>query len=307
MAALLQAAHDAGVNYIDTARAYTVSESWIGEALERTGLRNEFVLATKCRALTRAEMETELEASLAALRTDHLDLYQFHNPTPDALQTILAPGGAMEALLAARAAGRVRHIGVTAHLTATFEAALPVDEIESIMFPYNIVEQQGRELMRRCAGAGKAFVAMKPLAGGAIEDGRLAVRYTLAEPCVTVSIPGMATLEELQTNVQAANDAAPLNGRELADCRMIRERLGTQFCRRCNYCAPCTVGISIPNCFLFQGYLERYGLAEWSRERYASLKVKAGACIGCGKCETRCPYQLPIRQMLKKVAQDFGE
>ena len=94
---------------------------------------------------------------------------------------------------------------------------------------------------------------------------------------------------------------------ELSEMEGIRYQLGTNFCRRCNYCAPCTVGISIPNAFLFAGYLERYNLADWARDRYGSLGVKASACVGCGKCETRCPYHLPIREMLKKVAEEFGE
>lgn len=305
--AILKAAHEAGVNYIDTARAYTVSEEWIGQALEELGLREDFVLATKCRALTKAEMEAELAVSLKNLRTDHIDLYQFHNPSPENLETILAPGGAMEALLEAKAKGVVGHIGVTAHLAATFERALAVDEIETIMFPYNIVEQQGADLIARCAALGKAFIAMKPLAGGAIEDGRLALRYVLSNPSVTVAIPGMADPRELEQNVAGSANTLPLTPEEQAACQAVRDALGTQFCRRCNYCAPCTVGIQIPSCFLFHGYLDRYGLAGWAHERYATLKVKAGACIGCGKCETRCPYSLPIRRMLKKVAQDFGE
>ena len=175
------------------------------------------------------------------------------------------------------------------------------------MFPYNIVEQQGADLIARCAAAGKGFIAMKPLAGGAIEDGRLALRYVLSNPGVTVAIPGMADPKELADNVAGSANTAPLTADEQAACQQVRDALGTQFCRRCNYCAPCTVGISIPNCFLFQGYLDRYGLAGWARERYDTLKVKAGACIGCGQCESRCPYSLPIREMLKKVAADFGE
>ena len=212
-----------------------------------------------------------------------------------------------EALLEAKAKGVVGHIGITAHLSQTFEKALKVDEIETIMFPYNIVEQQGKELIDRCAEKGKAFIDMKPLAGGAIEDGRLALRYVLSNPAVTVSIPGMAAPEELEQNVAGSANTAPLTPEEKAACQKVRDTLGTQFCRRCNYCAPCTVGIQIPSCFLFHGYLERYGLAGWTHERYDTLTVKAGACIGCGKCETRCPYNLPIRDMLKKVAQDFGE
>ncbi len=304
---LLEAAHKAGINYIDTARAYTVSEEWIGQALQQSGLRDEFVIATKCRAITAEEMAEELNASLRSLRTDHIELYQFHNPSPEDFDRIIAPGGALEALKSAHAVGIVEHIGVTAHLAATFEKALACPDIETIMFPYNIVEQQGADLIARCKAAGKAFIAMKPLAGGAIESGRLAIRYTLANPGVTVVIPGMAELRELSQNVAAAEDASPLIEEELAACEEVRKSLGTQFCRRCNYCAPCTVGIQIPNCFLFQGYLNRYGLEGWAHERYNTLPVKAGACIECGACETRCPYQLPIRQMLKKVAADFGE
>ena len=304
---LLEAAHKAGINYIDTARAYTVSEEWIGQALQQSGLRDEFVIATKCRAITAEEMAEELNASLRSLRTDHIELYQFHNPSPEDFDRIIAPGGALEALKSAHAVGIVEHIGVTAHLAATFEKALACPDIETIMFPYNIVEQQGADLIARCKAAGKAFIAMKPLAGGAIESGRLAIRYTLANPGVTVVIPGMAELRELSQNVAAAEDASPLTEEELAACEEVRKSLGPQFCRRCNYCAPCTVGIQIPNCFLFQGYLNRYGLEGWAHERYNTLPVKAGACIECGACETRCPYQLPIRQMLKKVAADFGE
>lgn len=305
--AMLKAAHEAGINYIDTARAYTVSEEWIGQALEELGLRDKFILATKCRALTKAEMEAELAASLKNLRTDHIDLYQFHNPSPENLDKILAPGGAMEALLEAKAKGVVGHIGITAHLAAVFEAALDIPEIETIMFPYNIVEQQGKELIDRCAAEGKGFIDMKPLAGGAIEDGRLALRYVLSNPAVTVAIPGMATVDELNANVAGAANIDPLTPEEEAACQAVRDALGTQFCRRCNYCAPCTVGISIPSVFLFQGYLNRYGLQQWGRERYATLQTKAGACIRCGACEPRCPYNLPIRQMMKKAAEDFGE
>ena len=305
--ALLQAAHAAGINYIDTARGYTVSEEWIGQSLEELGLRDQFVLATKCRALTREEMQEQLALSLKNLRTDHIELYQFHNPSLEDLKAILAPGGALEALLEARDAGVVGHIGVTAHLAAVFEKALEVPEFETIMFPYNIVEQQGAELIARCAKAGKAFIDMKPLAGGAIEDGRLALRYVLSNPDVTVAIPGMAAHEELEQNVRGAENVAPLTPEEEEACRKVRDALGTQFCRRCNYCAPCSVGIQIPNVFLFQGYLNRYGLADWGRGRYATLPVKASACVQCGACEPRCPYNLPIRQMMKKAAQDFGE
>ena len=101
-------------------------------------------------------------------------------------------------------------------------------------------------------------------------------------------------------------DPAPLSDQELEKIEAIRAGLGTQFCRRCGYCAPCTVGIAIPQVFTLEGYLSRYGLAQWAHGRYDTMPAKASDCIGCGQCESRCPYHLPIRQMLKKAAGSFG-
>ena len=147
---------------------------------------------------------------------------------------------------------------------------------------------------------------MKPLAGGAIEDATLALRYVCANPNVTVVIPGMAESKELAQNLAAASDTSDLTQEEKAEFLKIRNELGTQFCRRCNYCQPCSVGIGISGVFLFDGYLQRYGLRDWAIERYMALDKKASDCIGCGACETRCPYQLPIRKMLAKAAEHFG-
>ena len=295
---------DAGINYIDTARGYSVSEEYLGYGLE--GIRDKFVLATKSMSRTRDTMAKDIEISLKNLRTDYIDLYQVHNPSMEQLATVTAPGGALEALLEAKAAGKIGHIGLTAHSLTVFEAALSMDWVETIMFPYNIVENQGAELIARCAAAGKAFIDMKPLAGGAIEDASLALRYVCANPNVTVTIPGMADPKELEQNLAAINNTSPLSSEELEKMEAIRKALGTQFCRRCNYCQPCTAGINISGCFLFDGYLSRYGLADWAKDRYNAMAVKASACVDCGLCESRCPYNLPIRDMLKKVTEHFG-
>ena len=301
---LVHAMADAGVNYIDTARGYTVSEEYLGRALE--GVRGRFVLATKSTSRTAGAMAADIDTSLRNLRTGHIELYQLHNPSAQALEQCFAPGGAMEALRAAKQAGKIGHIGLTAHSLEVFEKALELDEIETIMFPYNIVESQGAELMARCTAKNVGFIAMKPLAGGAIEDGLLALRYILRNSDVTVAIPGMATLKELEQNLSAAAETAPLSEAEQQAIQAVRGELGQNFCRRCNYCAPCTAGIDIPSVFLFQGYLRRYGLADWARARYATLKAAAGDCVQCGVCETRCPYQLPIRRMMADAAADFG-
>ena len=303
--ALMQALVEKGVNYIDTARGYTVSEEYLGYGLE--GIRDKFVLATKSMSRDKKSMARDIEISLANLRTDYIDLYQLHNPKLEELDVIFSENGAIQALRQAKAEGKIGHIGITAHSAAVFEKALEYDEIETVMFPYNIVESQGEELIARCREKNVGFICMKPLAGGAIEDGRLALRYILANDNVTVAIPGMAEVKELEQNLAAAEDTSPLTEEEKAAFEKVRAELGQNFCRRCNYCAPCAAGINIPSVFLFQGYLRRYGLAGWARERYATLPVKASACVQCGACETRCPYQLPIRQMMAEAAKDFGE
>lgn len=302
---LLHEMMEKGVNYIDSARGYTVSEQYIGYSLE--GIRDKFVLATKSMSRTKEAMAADIETSLGNFRTDYIDLYQVHNPSMEQLDQVIGEGGALEALMEAKAAGKIGHIGLTAHSTAVFERALGLDWVETIMFPYNIVEQQGAELIHKCAEKNIGFIDMKPLAGGAIEDATLALRYVCSNPDVTVVIPGMAEVRELEQNLAACSNTEPLTDEELKAMDKVREQLGTDFCRRCNYCAPCTVGINIPSVFLFAGYLQRYDLADWAKDRYSTLKVKASACIGCGKCEPRCPYHLPIREKLKKCAQDMGE
>ena len=303
--ALMEQLRQAGVNFIDTARGYTVSEEFLGVGLE--GIRQDFILATKSMSRTKEAMARDIDTSLKNLRTDYIDLYQVHNVTPEQLEQVMAPGGALEALLEAKAAGKIRHIGVTSHSLDTFRMAVELDWVETFMFPYNIVEDQARELIARCAERNIGFICMKPLAGGAIENATLALRYICANPDVTVVIPGMAAPEELAQNVAAVADTSPLTEQEKQAMEQIRKELGTQFCRRCNYCQPCTVGINISGCFLFEGYHKRYGLQQWAQSRYATLDKTASDCIECGACEERCPYNLPIRQMLKSVAKEFGK
>ena len=296
---------EAGVNYIDTARGYTVSESYLGEALE--GIREHFVLATKSMARDKEGMAKDIDISLANLKTDYIDLYQIHNPTPADIDKVIAPGGALEALMEAKAAGKIGHIGITLHTYPLFEKALEMDWVETIMFPYNIVETQGEDLIAKCTEKNIGFICMKPLAGGAIEDATLALRFIAANDNVTVVIPGMAAPEEIAQNIAAVCDTTPLSDKEKEAMEAVRASLGTHFCRRCNYCAPCTAGISIYSVFLMDGYLTRYGLADWARMRYAGMEKTASDCVDCGVCETRCPYNLPIRQMMKEVAAKFGK
>ena len=303
--ALMERLAQRGVNYIDTARGYTVSEQFLGEALEG-GLREKFVIATKSMSRTKEAMARDIDISLKNLRTDYIDLYQIHNPSMAELEQVIAPGGALEALMEAKAAGKIRHLGLTAHMAAVFERALELDWVETVMFPYNIVETQGEELMAKCREKNVGFICMKPMAGGALEDARLALRFIRQNENVSVVIPGMYDIREIDENLSAMEDISTLTSDELAKIETIRKELGTQFCRRCNYCQPCTAGISISGIFVLEGYLRRYGLGDWAQKRYDALNKKAGDCVGCGACEKRCPYQLPIRQMLARCKQEFG-
>ena len=295
----------AGVNFIDTARGYTVSEEYLGFALE--GVRDRFVLATKSMARTAEAMAKDIDISLKNLRTDYIDLYQIHNPGESDLEQVMAPGGALEALLEAKRNGKIGHIGITLHSVDLFRRAVDLPWVETIMFPYNIVETQGEELISVCAERGIGFICMKPLAGGAIEDAEIALRFITSNPDVTVIIPGMATAEEIAQNVAAVSSTSPLSSDEQARIDAIRNDLGTNFCRRCNYCAPCTAGINISAVLLFEGYYSRYGLKDWASDRYAGLPKVASDCIDCGVCETRCPYNLPIREMLKNAVKTLGK
>ena len=243
---LMHKMKDAGINYIDTARGYTVSEEYLGYALE--GIREHFVIATKSMARTKEAMAADIEISLKNLRTDYIDVYQIHNPSPQQLQQVMAPGGALEALLEAKAAGKIGHIGLTAHSLDVFKTALELDWVETFMFPYNIVESQGEKLIAECAKRNIGFVDMKPLAGGAIEDATLALRYICANDAVTVVIPGMAEEKELEQNLAAVNNTSPITAEEKAAFLEVRNQLGTNFCRRCNYCQTCAAGINISGC-----------------------------------------------------------
>ena len=237
----------------------------------------------------------------------YIDLYQIHNPGAKDVEQVMAPGGALEALMEAKAAGTIGHIGITLHSVELFGQAVELDWVETVMFPYNIVETQGEELIAKCAEKNIGFICMKPLAGGAIEDASVAMRFIVSNPAVTVVIPGMADKAEIAQNADAISDTSPLNAEEQAKIAKIKDELGTNFCRRCNYCAPCTVGINISGVFLFEGYYSRYDLKDWALARYSSMSKTASDCIDCGVCESRCPYNLPIRQMLKRAAEVMGK
>jgi predicted aldo/keto reductase-like oxidoreductase len=175
-----------------------------------------------------------------------------------------------------------------------------------LQFPYNIIENQAQELFQKAYENDIGVIVMKPLAGGAIDQSTVALRYVLNNPNVSVVIPGVDSVSQVVQNLGVRNDIS-LTLDDESYIKKIREELGNDFCRRCGYCAPCVVGIDIPSCFLFEGYVRRYGLQDWPVSRYETLTHKASECIGCRQCETRCPYNLKIAEKLQRVVEVFGK
>lgn len=294
-----------GINYLDTARGYTVSEEFFGEALK--DCRDKWVIATKSMARDYESMKKDIEISLTNLQTDYIDLYQIHNiKTDEEIEKCFGENGAYKALVEAREAGKIKHIGATAHSLEAFAKLIREyeDKVETMMFPYSIVENQGAELMHECAEKNIGFIAMKPIAGGNIDNTVLALKYINNNPDCTIVIPGMGNAEEVRKNT-CEEVFLPLTEEDKEECKKIVKEIGSEFCRRCGYCAPCPQGINIPSNFLFVNYKRKYGLADWAKSRYATLDKNASDCVKCGLCETRCPYNLPIRAMLEKVAKDM--
>jgi predicted aldo/keto reductase-like oxidoreductase len=299
-------AEELGINFIDSARAYSVSEEYIGQAL--VGRRNKWILASKSMAKDKASMEGDIEKSLRNFKTDYIDLYQIHNcRTKNDFDRVLSEDGAYMALLEAKQKGKVGHIGFTSHNGDILSMAVESGKFETIMFPYNIVESQGREIFKRAAKLNIGVIAMKPMAGGALDDGTLALKYILQNSNVTCAIPGMALVQEVEENAGAAENITPLNSNEVTKINNIKNELGETFCRRCGYCCPCPQKIDIPSMFVFKAYKDRYDLKDWSEDRYFATTVRAKDCVECGACEKKCPYNLPIRKMLKEVRKTFNE
>ncbi|MBS7527051.1 aldo/keto reductase [Fusibacter paucivorans] len=295
-----------GINFIDTARAYTVSESYIGEAL-KDGLREKFILATKTQARTYDAMKADIETSLKNLQTDYIDLYQLHLlKTREDYDLVMSENGAYRALKEAKAAGKIGHIGVTAHNAVFLESLLDEMPFETIQFPYNLVERQAEMLFERAKAKGIGVIVMKPLAGGALDNADLSIRFILENKNVDIAIPGMDSIEQVTQNAAIGAGNLPLSESECLQADQIALELGTQFCRRCGYCLPCAAGIDIPMQFLLEGYLTRYDLNDYATTRYVNQPVDASACIKCGLCEPRCPYHLPIREMLTRVTKAFA-
>lgn len=291
-----------GINFIDTARGYTISERQIAIGLKEFG-RDKFYLASKTMGRTAEALNKDFAKTLSELETDYLDLYQFHNVAKaEDFATVMGPGGAYEAALKLKAEGKIGHIGITSHNKDLLDEMIDCGKFETIQFPYNCLERQGEEQLKRAVDKGIGTLCMKPLAGGALKYPELALRFIYEQDeVIQVMIPGMDSVEQIKINAAVTQMDKALTEEDFALLDQEAKELGDHFCRRCGYCAPCTVGIDIPSNFLMEGYYSRYDLKDWAKARYQAMEHNAADCIECGACEGRCPYNLPIIKMLKEV------
>ncbi|WP_099188770.1 aldo/keto reductase [Tepidibacter mesophilus] len=293
------------INFIDTARAYTVSEEYIGNSIENKDY--EFIIATKSMNRDYEGMKKDIDISRANLKREKIDLYQMHNVKMEEYDSIFEDNMAYKALLEAKKEGKIKYIGITSHSVDVIKKAIEDEKFDTIQIPYNIVETQGEEVLKLANDKKIGTIIMKPLAGGALDNAKLALKYIMSKEYIDVVIPGMDKVEQIKENVSILGDKIELSEKEKSCIDRIKEDLGNSFCRRCEYCMPCVENINIPLQFLLEGYYTRYNLKEWSVKRYESLDKKASDCIECGLCERKCPYDLNIRAMLKNAANVLGK
>ncbi len=298
---LLRKAYDNGITFFDTARWYTDSESKVGTAF--AGIRDQIFIATKTGAKNAADFWKDLETSLTELRTDYIDLYQFHNPP-----FCPKPGdgtGLYEAALEAKAQGKIRHIGITNHRLAVAHEAVESGLYETLQFPFSyLATDKDIELVEACKKADMGFIAMKALSGGLITNSAAAYAY-LAQYDNVLPIWGVQRESELDEFLSYI-DNPPMMTQELeALIRHDREELSGDFCRGCGYCMPCPMGIEINTCARMSLLLRRSPSAKNLNESGQAMMKKIENCIHCNQCKSKCPYGLDTPTLLQKNLEDY--
>jgi predicted aldo/keto reductase-like oxidoreductase len=288
---------DAGITFLDTANSYSTSEERIGMAI--VGRREGLVIATKTTARDKATAQEHLDLSLRRLNTDVVDLWQLHNVSSiEAYERVLGPGGALEAAREARQAGKVKHIGISSHSLDVALKAADSGLFETMQFPLNyITTEAADELLPLTRQQGMGYIAMKPFGGGMLHDARLSIKYLLQFDDVLPD-PGIETVEELEEIVALVEGPWELTAAEQQEIERLRVEVGTRFCRRCDYCQPCPEGVRISMILHLRGFWRRFPPEVFYTGWASQAAASARACVECGECEERCPYHLPIREML---------
>ena len=297
---ILRKAYDGGINYFDTARFYTDSEEKIGMAL--SDVRDKIIISTKTMATTVEGFWKELNISLSLMKTDYIDIYQFHNPS-----FCPKPGdgtGLYEAMLEAKAKGMIRHIGITNHRLAVAEEAVRSGLYETLQFPFSYLASEKEEaLVRLCEEHDVGFICMKALAGGLITRSDVAYAYLAQYP--VAPIWGIQRESELDEFLSYNDNPPTLTEERLAYLEKERRELAGDFCRGCGYCMPCPAGIEINTCARMSLLLRRSPAAGHLSEKGQEMMKKIEGCINCGQCKAKGPFGLDTPNLLKKNYEDY--
>lgn len=298
---ILKKAYANGINFFDSARAYSDSEEKIGLSL--SDVRKDIYIATKTMATTVEDFWRDLNTSLELLKTDYIDIYQFHNPS-------FCPKpndgtGLYEAMLEAKEQGKIKHIGITNHRLHVAKEAVESGLYDTLQFPFSyLASDKEEELVRLCKEKDVGFICMKALSGGLITRSDVAYAY-LAQFDNTLPIWGIQKEKELDEFISYNDNPPVLNDEIKAIIEHDRQELAGEFCRGCGYCMPCPMGIEINQCARMSLMLRRSPSANWLSPHWQEEMKKIETCINCGKCKAHCPYDLNTPELLKKNYEDY--
>ena len=299
---LLRKAHDGGMTFFDTARAYSDSEIKVGKAFE--GMRDKVYIASKTTAKDPEQFWKELDTTLTNLKTDYLDIYQLH-----CVPQCYKPDdgtGMYEAMVEAKRLGKIRHIGITAHKIGIAEEIIESGLYETLQFPFcYLATDRDVELVRSCEKVGMGFIAMKGLSGGLLTNSEACMAF-MSEYNV-LPIWGIQRDKELDEWLSFFDRDVRMTDEIRTFIEKERTELLGDFCRGCGYCAPCTVGIPINNCARMSQLIRRAPSEEFLGEFWQGEMMKIEQCIDCGACKKRCPYELDIPTLLRKNLADYKE
>jgi predicted aldo/keto reductase-like oxidoreductase len=288
-----------GVDFIDTSRAYTTSERRIGLALKQTD--RKVVVASKSQGKTYSAVRADLETSLKELQKEYIDLYQCHFVKDEAdYRRLTSAGGALDALEKAKEEGLIGHIGITSHSLDVLFRSIDDGVFETIMVCFSFLEPHARDkVIPKALEKNTGIIAMKPFSGGMIEHAGLALKFVLSQPGVLV-IAGVESKDLFDENWKIFKAGQRLTEKEEKEIEEIRKRYDKLFCHRCDYCQPCSEDIPIQIVLGIRSMVKRMGKGILQEGRHREAIDKARNCTECGECMTRCPYELPIPDLIKK-------
>jgi Predicted oxidoreductases of the aldo/keto reductase family len=300
---LMRKAYDAGITFFDTARSYSDSEEKIG--LSMSDIRDKITLATKTPAQTGEDFWKDLETSLRLLKTDYIDIFQFHNPA-----FCPRPGeenGLYDAMLKAKEQGKIRFIGITNHRMDVAEEAVKSGLYDTLQFPFcYLATQRDIDLVELCAEKNVGFIGMKALSGGILDDSAAAYAW-LARYKNVLPIWGIQKESELDDFIHYIDNPPVLNAELSARIEKDKAELSGNFCRACGYCMPCPVGIQINMAARMSPLIRRSPAESWLNENGQNMMMKIKDCIECGQCKSKCPYGLDTPVLLKENLRDYED